>query len=343
MRRRRLAALVAVLGPGLLAGLSDDDPPGITTYSILGAEHGYELLWVLALATVALIIFHELGARLGAVTGQGLMGLVRERFGVRIGAAALACCWWPTSGRSAPSSPGSPPRSSRPASPAGSRSPWPRPASRRWCSAAAFAASSTCCSRSRRCSPPTSSPGCSPTPTGAPRPTACSSRRCPANRDAILRAVATSARRSPWGLAFIQSYAVDKRLGPADLRAERVDVVAGAVMTGMIGLFVVVACAATLHSDGRTIDDAADAAAALEPLAGQAGRHCCSRPGSSVPACWRRRCCRCRPLTPSREALGDRGGPGRSGRATRRVFYGTFAARGRRWRRSIVLDARACR
>lgn len=41
-------ALVPVLGPGLLAGLSDDDPAGITTYSILGADCGYRLLWVLA-------------------------------------------------------------------------------------------------------------------------------------------------------------------------------------------------------------------------------------------------------------------------------------------------------
>ena len=64
-------ALVAVLGPGLLAGLSDDDPAGITTYSVLGAQYGYELLWVLLLSTVALIVFHDLGARMGVVTGRG--------------------------------------------------------------------------------------------------------------------------------------------------------------------------------------------------------------------------------------------------------------------------------
>jgi Mn2+/Fe2+ NRAMP family transporter len=50
---------------------------------------------------------------------------------------------------------------------------------------------------------------------------------------------------------------------------ERVDVVAGAVMTGVIGVFIVVACAATLHADGRSIEDASDAARALEPLAGE--------------------------------------------------------------------------
>ena len=73
---------------------------------------------------------------------------------------------------------------------------------------------------------------------------------------------------APWGLAFIQSYAVDKRLRPQDLGLELVDVVVGAVLTGVIGFFVVIACAATLHVSGHSIDDARDAAIALEPLAG---------------------------------------------------------------------------
>ena len=71
-RRRRLlrtggvAALLAVVGPGILAGLSDDDPAGITTYSLLGAEYGYQLIWVLVISTAALVVFHELGVRLGS-------------------------------------------------------------------------------------------------------------------------------------------------------------------------------------------------------------------------------------------------------------------------------------
>ena len=92
LRARRgagLVALAAVVGPGLLAGLSDDDAPGITTYSILGADYGYRLLWVLLLSTVALVLFHEIGARLGVVTGQGLAGLIRERYGVRWAAISL--------------------------------------------------------------------------------------------------------------------------------------------------------------------------------------------------------------------------------------------------------------
>jgi Mn2+/Fe2+ NRAMP family transporter len=93
----------------------------------------------------------------------------------------------------------------------------------------------------------------------------------PLTRDALLVAVATvGTTLAPWGLAFIQSYAVDKRLRVKDLRYERIDVVVGAVLTGVIGLFVVVACAATLHAQGIEIDDARDAATGLEPLAGSA-------------------------------------------------------------------------
>jgi NRAMP (natural resistance-associated macrophage protein)-like metal ion transporter len=84
-----MLAFLAVVGPGVLAGLSDDDPAGITTYSILGAEYGYRLLWVLALSTAALIVFHELAARMGIVTGKGLLALVRERRGSRSARVAL--------------------------------------------------------------------------------------------------------------------------------------------------------------------------------------------------------------------------------------------------------------
>src|SRR4029079_3253096 len=65
------------------AGLSDDDPAGITTYSILGADYGYRLLWVLVVSTAARMFSHALAVRTGVVTGEGLMRLVRERYGHR--------------------------------------------------------------------------------------------------------------------------------------------------------------------------------------------------------------------------------------------------------------------
>jgi Mn2+/Fe2+ NRAMP family transporter len=65
------------------------DPPGITVYSVLGTDYGFQLLWVLLVSTVALIAFHSLVARMGVVTGQGLMGLIRDRYGPRYGGAAM--------------------------------------------------------------------------------------------------------------------------------------------------------------------------------------------------------------------------------------------------------------
>jgi len=73
---------------------------------------------------------------------------------------------------------------------------------------------------------------------------------------------------APWGLAFIQSYAVDKKITVDNLRWERVDVLIGSILTGVIGLAIAVACAATLNRAGVHINDAKDAAIALKPLAG---------------------------------------------------------------------------
>jgi Mn2+/Fe2+ NRAMP family transporter len=92
----------------------------------------------------------------------------------------------------------------------------------------------------------------------------------PLTKDAVLIATATiGTTLAPWGLSFIQSYVVDKRLTIKDMAYLRLDVWIGALLTGIIGFFVVVTCAATLHKHGISINGAADAAAALEPLAGK--------------------------------------------------------------------------
>ena len=268
-RRASLVALAAIAGPGLLAGLSDDDAPGITTYSIMGARYGYELLWVLALSTVALIVFHEVGSRVGVVTGQGLMGLIRDRYGVRIAAAALVALVVANLGTTCAEFAGV----------AASLGLLGVPA---WISVpiAAVAVSALVLRGSFHrvervllalstvfaayiLSGILAGPDWSAAARGLVVPS------IPLDREAVLTATAClGTTLAPWGLAFIQSYAVDKRLEPKDLVYERVDVVTGAVMTGVIGFFVVVACAATLHADGRSIHDAGDAADALSPLAG---------------------------------------------------------------------------
>jgi len=82
-RWRRLGLFLAVMGPGLITASVDNDAGGITTYSVAGAQFGTKLLWTLGPITVALIVVQEMSARLGIVTGKGLADLIRENFGVR--------------------------------------------------------------------------------------------------------------------------------------------------------------------------------------------------------------------------------------------------------------------
>lgn len=79
----RFFAYLAVLGPGIIAANAGNDASGIATYSTVGAEFGYSLLWVFVPMIIALIIVQEMCVRMGVVTGQGLADLIREQFGVR--------------------------------------------------------------------------------------------------------------------------------------------------------------------------------------------------------------------------------------------------------------------
>jgi len=268
-KKIRIAALLAVMGPGVIAGLSDDDPAGITTYSVLGAKYGYQLLWVLVASTAALIIFQDLGARIGVVTRQGMIGLIRQKYGARSGTLSAGALIIANIGTMT-------------------------------AEFAGIAAAGQLFGLSRYLTVPIAAiavsflvlrnsfakvekvfflisgvfiayiiagfmahPDWGSALHGVVVPT------MPFTRDAVFIATATfGTTLAPWGLAFIQSYAVDKRLTRDDLKLLRVDVWTGSLLTGIIGFFVIVTCAATLNKSGIQINDAADAAKALEPLAG---------------------------------------------------------------------------
>jgi NRAMP (natural resistance-associated macrophage protein)-like metal ion transporter len=262
--------LLAVVGPGVLAGLSDDDPAGITTYSILGAKYGYELLWVLAVSTAALIVFHLLGARMGVVTRKGLLTLIRTRRGQRSARLVLAALVIANVGTMCAEFAGV----------AASLELLAGISRYATVPLAGIAVSALVLRGSFRRvehvllllsavfityigSGLLAHPDWGQVAKGLVVP------HMPLTREAVLVAVATvGTTLAPWGLVFIQSYAADKHLRLKDLRFENVDVVVGALLTGVIGLFVVVACAATLHVNGIDVNDAKDAAKALEPLAG---------------------------------------------------------------------------
>ena len=81
--RYHIAVFFAVIGPGFITAVVDNDSGGIYTYSAAGARYGYLPLWTLIPITFVLIVTQEMSSRMGAVTGKGLSDLIREEFGLR--------------------------------------------------------------------------------------------------------------------------------------------------------------------------------------------------------------------------------------------------------------------
>lgn len=263
-------AFLAVLGPGLLAGLSDDDPAGITTYSVLGADFGYRLLWIIPASTVLLVQFHLMAVRLGAATGKGFVGIIREKWGRGAGYFAVCGLLFANFGTICAEYAG--------ISAAGGLVGIPS-----WLSAPVAGVLISLVvvlgsfHRVERVLLVISATlalyivdGFLAAPDWGEVWHHSVVPHMPVNAAGwIAIAAALGTTLAPWGLAFIQSYAVDKKITLETLRWARWDVVIGSVLTGVIGLAIAVACAATLNKAGVHIQDAGDAAKALEPLAGR--------------------------------------------------------------------------
>lgn len=263
-------AFLAVLGPGLLAGLSDDDPAGITTYSVLGADFGYRLLWIIPASTLLLVQFHLMAVRLGAATGKGFVGIIRQKWGHGAGYFAAGGLLFANFGTICAEYAG--------VSAAGGLAGIPS-----WISAPVAGVLISLMvvlgsfHRVERVLLVISATLALYIVDGilaAPDWNAVWHHSVVPHMPSsaagwIVIAAALGTTLAPWGLAFIQSYAVDKKITLETLRWARVDVVIGSVLTGVIGLAIAVACAATLNKAGVRIEDAGDAAKALQPLAGR--------------------------------------------------------------------------
>ena len=275
--RLRLMAVLAVLGPGLVSGFADNDAGGITTYSLAGVQFGYDLLWVILASQVVLFFTQEVGARLALATGQGMTGLIRERFGVRWATFAAGTMLVAN-------------LSTTIAEFAGIGAALdlfgiPVPVSAALAAVAvvllisagsfgrvqyAFVLVGISVSLAYMASAILSHPDWGRAAASLLIPHGALSN---AYWLAVVGTVGTTI--TPWGQAFIQAYAVDKRLGPEDLTGERLDVGLGTLITNLVAAFIVVACAATIWATGRGAGinpnsfTAAEAARALLPVAGK--------------------------------------------------------------------------
>jgi NRAMP (natural resistance-associated macrophage protein)-like metal ion transporter len=258
-----------------VSGFADNDAGGITTYSVAGARFGYDLLWVLLASQIVLFFTQEVGARLGLATGQGLAGVVREKYGVRWAAFMTSTMLVANVGSIIAEFAG--------CSAALSLFGVPSVVSALLAATVVvllltrgnyskvqylFVAVGIGVSLAYFVSAVLAHPdwGRSATSLVVPQ----------LKTDALywLTVVATVGTTiTPWGQAFIQSYVADKRLGPEDLMGSRLDVGLGAFLTNLIGAFIVIACAAAVWTVKAPVDtNSAEAikqiAYALRPLAG---------------------------------------------------------------------------
>ena len=280
VNRVRLAAILGVLGPGLVSGFADNDAGGITTYSVAGAQWGYDLLWVLLVSQIVLFFTQEVGARLGLATGQGLAGLVRERYGVKWAAFMISAMLVANVGSIVAEFAGCGAAVSLMGLPS-----WLGAllaavvvvvlltrGSYKWVQYV-FVAIGAAVSIAYLISAVQARPDWGLAAGSLVVPRLSSSG---VYWVAVVATVGTTI--TPWGQAFIQSYVADKRLGPEDLVGERLDVGFGALLTNLIAAFIVVACAAAVFTRHVDIDPNSPEAIkhiadALRPLAGDGAKY----------------------------------------------------------------------
>ena len=271
MRQRRaaLAAFLAVMGPGIITGFAGNDAGGVTTYTAVGARYGFALLWLLFLSTIGLIVIQEMCARMGAVTGKGLSDLIRERFGVRWTIVAMLALLVANGSNVA-------------------------------AEYAGIAASLELLGVQRIVSVPLAGvviwtlvvffsyrvveralfvlvlafvaypisafivrPDWDAVARGLVLPT------LSGEQSALIAALAlVGTTITPYMQFYMQASIVDKGIDADLYRFARVDVLLGAILTGVNGFFMVVVAGAVLFPAGVTVASAADAARSLGPLAG---------------------------------------------------------------------------
>lgn len=265
----RFLPILAIIGPGIISGSVDNDAGGITTYSIAGAQFGFKLLWVLFLTTFALAITQEIGARMGLVTGKGLASLIREKFGIRWTTFIMVVLFLANIGTIAAEFAGI----------AASLEIFHIP---RFVSvpiigiAIYFLVTKGSFKKLEQIFLVASAfyavyiiSAVLAKPDWGVSLKSLISPSFETNKTYLLALIATIGTTiTPWGQFFIQDYVVDKKLTKDDINVERGDVFFGSFVTNFISFFIIIACAATIFAHGLTINDAKDAAVALQPLAG---------------------------------------------------------------------------
>lgn len=267
----QVGVLLAVMGPGFITSNVDNDSGGIYTYSAAGARYGYSLLWLLLPVLVALVVVQEMCARMGTVTGKGLADLIRERFGLRLTALIMLAVLFTNFGNAVAEFAGVASsfelfRISRYVSvPAGAVFVWWLVVFGNYKSVEKVFLAACLLYLTYPVSALLAKPDWTATLRGSVVPVV------PLDIEGVSMMVGIIGTTiAPWMQFYLQSSVVEKEVRVSDYAKSWFDVLVGSIFAVLVAGFIVIACAATLHVEGVTqIEDAAQAAKALAPLAGQ--------------------------------------------------------------------------
>ena len=265
-----MLAVLAVLGPGLIAANAGNDAGGILTYASAGAQFGYRTLFLMVLVTVALVVVQEMCSRLGVYTGEGLGGLIREQFSPRATFVAMTLLLVANAGLTVSEF-------------AGVGAAMEIFGVSRFISvpiAAVFVWALTVLgsySRAERlflvltlaflAYPIAAFLG---HPNGHEVLTNLVSPHFPASHAFLVLAVALIGTTiTPYMQFYDASAVVDKHITPANYRSERIDSVSGSIWSNIISIFIIIATAAAIGGTGP-LQSAQQAAEALRPAVGPA-------------------------------------------------------------------------
>ena len=272
--RIRILLFLAVVGPGFITANVDNDAGGILTYSQAGAQFGYSLLWTMIPTTLALIVIQEMASRMGAVTGKGLSDLIREEFGFRTTFLLMFALVITNFGNVVSEFAGIASSlelfgaSKYYAVPICAVVVWLMVVKGTYKSVEKVFLTASVFYVAYIIAGVLAHPAWIPAAISTVTPPERSLWTNSGYLYMTIGVVGTTI--APWMQFYLQASVVEKGVTERQYKASRIDVVSGCFFTDIVAWFIVVACAATLFAVGhRDIRDAAEAAVALRPLAGQ--------------------------------------------------------------------------
>jgi len=269
-RMKKFIILLSLLGPAIITSNINNDAGGIAIYSIAGARYGYNLLWTMIPTVFLLIVYQEMSARMGMVTGKGLADLIRENKGIRVAFWVMLSLFITNVGNTMAEFSGWAASmelfgvSKYVSVPLGAFFVWFLVT--RWnYSIFERIVLGVCLVYSTYIiSAFLAKPDWGDVIQKTVTPHI---QWSTGYLVMIVSLVGTSI--TPWQQFYLQAGVVEKGLNEHDRWASKVDVIGGGIMMGVVAFFIIVACGATLFPAGVPIDTAEDAALSLKPLAGK--------------------------------------------------------------------------